>query len=93
MTSDSEQIMPTLLNNAILVRLHPLLLNENQSHMQTTLWGLSNIACHNSEQVVTALISNDIFATIVGCMNSSDLKVRREAIHTVSNAMTSSGAL
>ena len=61
--------------------------------MQNTLWGLSNIACHNNDQVVSAFVSNSIFKTVVGCLDSTELAVRIEALHTVSNAITTAETL
>ena len=56
------------------------------------LWGLSNIACTLNKSVTISLIKHEIFQTVVSLMESQNLNVRGEAIHTVSNAITSAEA-
>ena len=56
------------------------------------LWCLSNIACAENQTITSAFIEDSIFSTVVSFMDSKSLKVRKEALLTVSNAITSANA-
>ena len=91
-TSEDDTIIETLMQSDILNRLYGLLLHQNEDILLEALWCLSNIACAENQTISSAFIEDSIFSTVVSCMDSHSLRVRKEALLTVCNAITSANA-
>lgn len=87
LVSSNHEIMMKFLTHDLLTLFDVVLAKANPYFSTEALWGLSNIACH-SQEAIEHLVNHKVFNTIQIHLASTNMSLRREAIHAVSNVLT-----
>ena len=84
---ESDLYMRQAIDGEVLDRLHAVILQEKIAEIREVCWTLANIACHD-DLMANHLVQDEVFVTVVGLLNSNNIKVRHQAVMCISNVLT-----